>query len=141
VETGKTAIMMVNVMGFSIKVLDYPISNTLSYKVVTEEWVCHVYFNVRNGTLEGMYGTAAHGSALLVSTYFSFMSLSILGWMEFTSYIENKATNEAIWRKVENLSKGLMQLTISWWSLGKNKRKRHMVIVMRKTDLIAFRLM
>jgi aminopeptidase N len=51
---------------------------------------------------------------------------------EDTSYIENKATNEAIWRKVETLSKGLMQLTISWWSLGKNKRKRHMVIVMRK---------
>jgi hypothetical protein len=27
-----------------------------------------------NGTLEGMYGTAAHGSALLVSTYFSYES-------------------------------------------------------------------
>jgi hypothetical protein len=102
--------MMVNVMGFFNKSIgNYPYKQ---YSFIQggdggmEYAMCTLMLG--NGTLEGMYGTAAHELAHSWFQHILASNESKHPWMDegFTSYIENIATNELYGEKVENPFKG-----------------------------------
>jgi hypothetical protein len=102
--------MMVNVMGFYNKSIgNYPYKQ---YSFIQggdggmEYAMCTLMLG--NGTLEGMYGTAAHELAHSWFQHILASNESKHPWMDegFTNYIENIATNELLGEKVENPFKG-----------------------------------
>lgn len=102
--------MMVNVMDFYNKNIgNYPYKQ---YSFIQggdggmEYAMCTLILG--NGTLEGIYGTAAHELAHSWFQHILASNESKHPWMDegFTTYVENLATNELFGNKVENPFKG-----------------------------------